>query len=113
MRIKANALRRRVWYKTLTRVERAILDLTIRCVEKVRSPTLARTISTILSKIWRTLEEGFMTKAETVGRKIAEKLSVFAQRWGNKTFSTWKCDSGFVKFLGVNALNTSIGGQAP
>jgi hypothetical protein len=109
MKIKTRALRQRVWFRALSRVERGIIDLTIGCVEKVRSPILVQTLLRIISKILGTLEEGFMIKAETVGREIAEKLCVFAERWGNKTLSVWKYDRGFVKFLGVNALNTSTG----
>jgi len=52
------------------------------------------------------LEEGFMTRAERVGREIAEGLCSVGERWGNEACTNWKCDKCFVKFLGVNALNT-------
>ena len=111
MKVKSRALRNRTWYKTLSRMERAIIDLTIKCVEKVRSHVLAKMVSMIISKILRTLKEDFMTTAEKVGREIVEKLSVVAESWGNRTCFLWKCDKGFVKFLGVNALNTRFGRQ--
>jgi hypothetical protein len=109
MKVKSRALRNRTWYKTLSRMERGIIDLTIKCVEKIRSHVLAQTVSIIISKILRTLNEDFVVEAEKVGREIAEKLSVIAQDWGNKTCFLWKCDKGFVKFLGVNALNAKFG----
>jgi len=105
VKIKSKALRTRVWFRVLSRVERAIIDLTIKCVEKVRSTVLAETISTIVDKILQFLEEDFMTRAERVGHKIAESLCTIGERWGNKTCSTWKCDGCFIKFLGVNSLN--------
>ncbi len=109
MKLKSRALRNRTWYKTLSRIERAIIDLTIRCVEKIRSHVLAQTVSMIVNKILRTLKESFMAEAEKVGRELVEKLCVIAQNWGNTTCFLWKRDEGFVKFLGVNAVNLGSG----
>jgi hypothetical protein len=106
LKIKSRALRTRVWFRALSKVERAIVDLTIKCVEKIRSNVLARTISMIVSKLLESLGEDFMTRAERIGCKIAESLCTLGERWGNKAFSTWKCDKCFIKFLGVKALNT-------
>ena len=106
MKVKTRAMRQKVWFKTLSRVERAIIDLTIECVEKVRSKILAGTVLTIVSKVLEFLEESFMTRAERVGRKIAERLCVICEKWGNDVYSTWKCDECFINFLGVNALNS-------
>ena len=106
MKIKAKALRRRVWFRALSRVERGILDLTIRCVEKVRSPFLARTIFDIINKILKTLESGFLEKVNNVGSAIAEKVCGIAERWGNRDASSWRRDSSFIRFLGINAVNS-------
>jgi len=105
-KIKSRALRTRVWFRALSKVERAILDLTIKCVENVRSRVLEGTISTITNKIMRSLEDVFLEKAERIGQDIAEALCAIGERWGNKTSSAWKCDRCFIRFLGVNALNT-------
>jgi len=105
VKIKSRALRMRIWFRTLSKVERAIIDLTIKCVEKVRSSVLADTISTIVSKILQSLEERFIARAERVGREIAETLCVIGRRWGNRACSAWKCDECFIRFLGVTALN--------
>lgn len=105
-KIKSKALRARVWFRALSKVERAIIDLTIKCVEEVRSNVLAVTISTIVGKILQCLEEGFMTRAERAGHEIAERLCAVGERWGNEACSTWKCDKCFIRFLGVNVLNT-------
>ena len=105
-RIKTKALRQHVWFKTVSRIERGIVNLSIRCVERIRSPVLARAVFGILSKILKTLREGFMEKAERVGRRVVEKLCVLAEKWGNEAYSDWKRDKGFVRFLGVIALDT-------
>lgn len=104
-RIKSRALRAKVWFSALSKIERAIVDLTIKCVEKIRSNVLAGTISTIVAKILKYLEEDFMVAAERIGYDIAEMLCVLGERWGNKTCSTWKSDRCFIRFLGVNALD--------
>jgi hypothetical protein len=106
MRIRSKALRNGAWYKTLSRAERAIVDLTIRCVEKVRSPILAKTVSQIIGRIKKTLSEGFLDVAEKVGYDIAERLHRIGEAWGNKNAQKWKHDEVFIKFLGIMALNT-------
>jgi len=106
MKIKAKALRRRVWFRALSRVERCIVDLTIRCVERVRSPVLERTILNIINKILKTLESGFLEKVNKVGSAVAEKVCRIALGWGNRNGSRWKHDSSFIRFLGINAVNS-------
>lgn len=106
VKIKSKALRTRVWFRALSKVERAVIDLTIKCVEKIRSSTLAGAISTIIDKILQSLEEDFMTKADRAGSHISEGLCAIAESWGNKACSGWKRDKRFIRFLGVNALNT-------
>jgi len=96
----------RMWFRALDRVERAIIDLTIKCVEKVRSSVLAGTISAIVGKILQCLEEGFMIRAERVGHEIVDRLCALGERWGNQACVAWKCEKCFIRFLGVNALNT-------
>ena len=105
VKIRSRALRTKVWFKALSRVERAIVDLTIKCVEKIRSNILSDTISTIIDKILQFLEEDFMARAETLGSKIAACLCSLGKKWGNRTCSAWENDNCFIKFLGVNTLN--------
>jgi len=105
-RIKARALRYKTWFKTLSRAERAIIDLTVKCVERIRSRILIRVISKILDKILKTLKDSFLETADKVGGETVERLYRIAGRWGNRTASGWKHDRGFIRFLGVNAVNT-------
>ena len=106
IKIRTRALRTKIWFKALSKVERGILDLTIKCTEKIRSNVLMTTISTIVSKILQSLEENFIAKAERVGQEIAETLCAIADKWGNATCSAWRHNVGFARHLGVNALNT-------
>lgn len=103
--MKTRALRQRIWFKTLSRLERGILDLTIRCVERVQSRVLSRTILGIIKKMLKLLEERFVTRAERIGYGIAEKLCTLGESWGNSECAAWKLDKSYVRLLGVNALN--------
>ena len=106
MKVKARALRRRVWFKVTSRLERGIVDLAIRCVERIRSPVLTRIISEIVRRISMTMGNGFLETANRLGSAIAEKVCGIAERWGNENASSWKCDSSFITFLGINAVNS-------
>lgn len=105
VRIKSRALRNRVWYSILSKVERAIFNLTIRCVTRIRSQTLQSAVASITFKITEALENRFLFKAENIGRKLAENLSNIGQKWGNKTASKWKIDRNFSRYLGMCCLN--------
>lgn len=105
MNVKSRARRSGIWYEALSRAERAIVDLTIKCVEKVRSPILARTITKIIGKVVKTLEQDFMAKAQEIGTDIAKRIVGIAQKWGNKKSSGWLDDTNFITFLGAIRLN--------
>lgn len=105
LRVKTKALRLNTWFRILSRTERAIVDLTIRCVERIRSHILETTISIIVEKILKALMCTFLLNGEKVGRPIAEQVCEIAKRWGNKHASKWKLDIDFVRFLGINAIN--------
>jgi hypothetical protein len=106
LKAKSKARKNGIWYEALSCAERAIIDLTIRCVEIIRSPTLARTITKIVSKIKQALGKSFLQKAQEVGSDLAKNLSLVASKWGHKTAQEWKDDHQFIKFLGVTVLNT-------
>ena len=102
---RIRALRQRVWFKALSRVERNIIDLTIRCVEKIKSRILARIVSNIIAKILKTLKPSFLEGTMRIGRRIADEICRIAEKWGNTHASIWKHDSDFACFLGVVAVN--------
>jgi len=86
-------------------VERSIIDLTIRCVERVRSPALIKTILEITDRLFKTLKDDYLQRTEKIGRKVAENVSKIALRWGNNQAWSWGSDLRFVRFLGMIALN--------
>jgi len=105
-RIKARALRRGLWFRVLTKVERACVDLTIKVVERVRSRLLQRVLSSILNKLEEAMESQVRRLMREVGDALAQKLSQIAQEWGNKLAVKWAEGSGFVQYLTIIYLNT-------
>ena len=107
MKARTRALRQRIWFKALSRAERGILDLTIRCVETVRSRVLNRIVSDIVAKILKNLKPSFLETATKIGREIAYEICEIAIEWGNLSASMWKHDLCFIRFLGINAARNS------
>ena len=92
--LRTRSLRKRVWYRALDRIERGLVDLTIRWVDNVRNCTMARVLLRILGKLVQALEQG-MVRVLTVGRELALRASELAVRWGNTQAYTWRSDKVF------------------
>lgn len=107
LQAKTRALRLKIWFRALSRTERAIMDLTLKCVERIRSSILEATIYKILDKLLKALENIFLINAEKVGNEIARRMCQIAQKWGNKSASAWEHDKVFIRFLGINAVNAA------
>ena len=96
------AFRRRVWFRVLNRVERGVVDLTMRYVDDVKSSKLARVLTAIMEKLVQATESMAERLVRTVGRELARKASDVAVGWGYRSAVTWACDSGFARYLAVN-----------
>jgi hypothetical protein len=101
-RAKKHALRRGVWFKTLNRVERGIIDLTVQCVDSIKSGKLAKLLTAIIGKLEYAMESIVDRLVRTVGLPLARKISNIAVSWGNRLASKWADDLGFARFLVVN-----------
>ena len=99
---KKLALRRGVWFKVLSRVERGVIDLTVKCVDSVKSRRLAKLLTAIISKLQSAMESVVDRLVRTVGLPLARKISNIAVSWGNRLASLWACDRSFGRFLVVN-----------
>lgn len=98
-------MRRKLWFKVLGRVDRAIIDLTIKCVERVRSDNLVRIVAMIVDKLTYALKSRLERLVAKVGSKLAQKLSQIAWNWGNKSAVQWSKDPGFIQYLAVTHKN--------
>jgi hypothetical protein len=106
VRIKAKAVRRGVWFRTLTRTERACTDLALIVVERVRSCLLRKILLSVLRKLEAALESPVQRVMRGVGVGLALKLSQTAVKWGYRSAAGWVKDAGFVRFLAVSHLNS-------
>ena len=70
----------------------------------IRSPTLTRIVADIVEKI-EYATTGFLSRAEVVGRELAERAVKFALSWGNAEASDWNDDIGFTRYLGAMSLS--------
>jgi len=105
-KMKVRAIRRGLWFKVLSRTERASIDLTIKVVERVRSLLLAKVLGAIVRKLLDAMESRVARVIREVGSVLAEKLSRIAQSWGNKSAHHWKEDKSFMQYLAITYMNT-------
>jgi len=96
---KKVALRRGVWFRILSRVERGIIDLTVRYVEAIKSSKLATIVTAIIEKLKISVETKIQRLVRTIGLPLARKISAIAASWGNKLANQWANDCSFAKYL--------------
>jgi len=103
--IRRVAMRKRVWFKVLSRAERAVISLTIRCVDRVRSAKLAMIVTAIVDK----LEEAVRSRVERlmgrIGSSLARAIAEIAVSWGNLEAEKWALDQGFIRYVTVMKMN--------
>jgi hypothetical protein len=107
--LKKRALRKRAWYSILKRGERGIVDLTIWCVDRVKSETLALVLGRIVCKVLTACRSMFLRGVEKRGHRFAEKLSEVAVGWGYPEAYAWRREPAFIRYLGVTAVNSPTG----
>jgi ribosome maturation protein Sdo1 len=103
--MKTKAMRSGAWFKTLQRIDRALLDLTIRVVDNIRSAKLAKSIYALTRKLEDAIKNGFSSRLRTIGLPLAQQISFAAQKLGNISAGEWASDSSFVIFLAVMHIN--------
>jgi len=103
IKIKHKAIRLKIWYK-LNNIERAIIDLTIKCVNKIKSKKLKNIILKILNKIKEVIENNFLNKIYENGLKEIIKIIKIAYSWGNRNSLNWIKDKNFIFYLGIKNI---------
>jgi hypothetical protein len=105
MKLKLKAMRAGVWFKALPRIDRVLVDLTIRVAGAVRSFTLAQNILDVVRKLESAMESRFVRAVKEVGFPVARRLGLIAQEWGNAAAKNWESDKGFARYLAAMSLN--------
>ena len=105
MNLKTKAMRSGAWFKVMQRIDRVLFDLTIRVVDNIRSPQLAKSILVLTRKLENAMKSSFSIRLNEIGLPLAQKISFTAQRLGNISASNWVFDSSFATFLAVMHIN--------
>jgi hypothetical protein len=105
MKLRIKAMRAGVWFRALPRIDRVLVDLTIKVTDNIRSAHLAKCIFAVVGKLEGLLESSVMKSLKLVGRSLAEKISSIAQKLGNSSAKSWVDDSSFAFFLAVMHTN--------
>jgi len=105
VKLRLKAVRAGVWFRALPRIDRVLVDLTIRVVGSVRSVTLAKNILAVVRKLEGLLENRLLRAFRQVGVRLAQKLSLVAQKWGNVNAKEWAKDVNFARYLAVMNLH--------
>ncbi|MCW4005049.1 MAG: hypothetical protein NWF04_00410 [Candidatus Bathyarchaeota archaeon] len=105
LKFKKQAMRAGAWFRVLPRLDRALIDLTIRVTESVRSPFLTKSILSIAHKLETFLENKFISAVRDFGFPIAQKLSSLAVQWGHKKAAVWADDTGYATYWTIMKLN--------
>jgi hypothetical protein len=105
IKLRQKAIRAGVWFRALPRIDRVLVDLTIKVTDTIRSPNLAQSILVIAGKLEGILESKLARFLREFGLPITIKLSVFAQNWGYNAAGKWANDKDFARYWAVMKLN--------
>ena len=76
IKLRVKAIRAGVWFKALPRIDRVLVDLTIKVAENIRSAHLAKSIFAVVGKL-----EGLLAEARFIVLESGEPDKVrYAQR---------------------------------
>jgi len=102
--LRARALRQRVWFKALTKLERGLVDLTIRIKRQIRSEGLLKVLLPICEKL-QTALMGFKERLRALALPHALRLAQLASRWGHKEAYMWPYDPDYLEYIGMTLLH--------
>jgi hypothetical protein len=105
VRLKMKAVRTGIWTRALNRMDRALVDLTVSVVNVVHGFRLAEALWSVVKKLEAALENRVLRAVEEVGYDLAGKLSLLAQKWGNRSAKDWAEDRSFARFLAIVRIN--------
>jgi hypothetical protein len=103
--LRLKARKSGVWFKALSRLDRVLINLTIKIVNKVRSLRLTEALLNVTNKVKDVLEDRISRAINTFGFPLARKLGLLAKKWGNPYAESWTSDVSFATFLAIMHIN--------
>jgi len=107
--VRGKAIRRGVWFRALDSLERGIITLASRVVDRVESAVLGVEIVKIMRKLNDAMKSRFVRRMEEYGFRQTLKITRMAVEWGYDLAVEWSSDLGFVRYLTVLDLNWPTG----
>lgn len=107
--VRLEALRKRVWYRVLDRVERGIFNLTCSVVDRVKSAVLGSVLVGIIVRLREAMKGGFVRVWESVGCERAVRFAGLARGWGYGDVRGWLEGLGFARYLALLVYNAPSG----
>ena len=109
MGVRRKALRRGVWHSALDKLDRGILNLTIKLVEDVKSSTLGVAVTRILARLVEACKSPLVRYFEEHGYDKLRNIVEIAVSFGSRVASEWLTDHDFAWYISVNNYNNPIG----
>ena len=103
--VRRKALRKRVWYRALDRLERGIFNLTTQIVDRVESELLGVELVKMLRKLSDAMKSGFVRCVEEYGFGKAKAIALQAVRFGYESAGEWSSNVGFIRYLAFLKVN--------
>jgi hypothetical protein len=103
---KHKAMRSGLWFTVLRRIDRVLVDVTIRVAKSVYSATLAEALLSIIDKLENASRSRVWNVVHKTGFVLAHKLSALAQKWGNCCARDWALDKSFARYLAIMHINS-------
>ena len=107
--VRVNALRKRTWFKALDRVERGIVDLTIKMVKTLKSHVLAGEIVKILVKLKEADKGAFTRHIESYGYQKLKIVVAQAASFGSNVAHSWLRELDYAAWLALNNIYNPVG----
>jgi hypothetical protein len=102
--LRTKALRKKVWFSTLTVQERTLVSLITRNMKIVKNSMLATVIARIIVKLIPAVNHAFWDKIEKLGSPVAKAAAEGACAIGWKEAAKWVDDINIVRWYGLSVL---------
>jgi hypothetical protein len=108
--LRRRAMRAGVWFRRLPRIDRVLVDLTIRVAESIRSVMLADSLLSVARKLEGLLESRICRFIRRESFSLMCDASLAGLKMGNTSASGWSSDLSFGRFLAVMKYNGTVRG---
>ncbi|MCW4050742.1 MAG: hypothetical protein NWE89_13510 [Candidatus Bathyarchaeota archaeon] len=111
--LRRKAIRRKVFFGALDRLERGILDLSTRLLDQAKNIVLVSQLLDIVGKLEDALRSRFVKHLESYGYRRVVQVVSQAVKMGCDVARGWLMDASFAWYLTAQNLNQPMGYRTP